>query len=53
MAASSRPILTRIVLPYDVCQRAAMVGMWMIVAPVPEAISTRTETNATFENRGP
>ena len=26
--------------------------MWMMVAPTPVARSTRTETNATFENRG-
>ena len=52
IATASNPLFTRIAFPYEVCQSDAIVGMWMIVAPMPLASRTITETNATFEKRG-
>ena len=51
-ATASSAILARIVLPYEVSQRAAKIGKWMTVAAIPEPSTTITETKATFENLG-
>src|SRR5262249_6270405 len=51
-AAASNPILTSSALPYEVCQNEARVGICCTAEPVPAAIRTITDANATFEKRG-